>query len=75
MQQKPQPMLKTSCISSSEVPERSWISSKIGGTGSGVVDLVADLGGEPGQVAEPAGGDVGEAAHLDRRSAAAPAPA
>ena len=58
-------MLKTSCISSSETPPRSWISSKIGGTGSGVVDLVADLGGEAQQVAEAAGGDVGEAADLD----------
>ena len=45
-------MLKTSYISSSETPPCSWISSKIGGTGSGVVDLVADVGGEAEQVAE-----------------------
>ncbi len=58
-------MLKTSCISSSATPPRSWISSKIGGDGQRVVDLVADLGGEAEQVAEAARGDVGEAADLD----------
>ena len=35
------------------------------------VDLVADLGGQPQQVLEAAGGDVGEPADVDRRSAAA----
>src|SRR6476620_735251 len=35
------------------------------GDGERVVDLVADLGGEPQQVLGAAGGDVGEAADLD----------
>jgi len=33
--QNPQPMLKTSYISSSETSPRSWISAKTGGTGRG----------------------------------------
>ena len=73
--QKPQPMLKTSCISSSENSPRSWIRSKTGGTGSGCVDLVADLGREPQQVAEAAGGEVGEAAHVDLGAQQLDAPA
>ena len=58
-------MLKTSCISSSATPPRSCDQPEDRRHGQRVVDLVADVGAEPQQVAEAAGGDVGEAADVD----------
>ena len=58
-------MLKTSCISSSETLAALLDQLEDRRDRQRVVDLVADLGGEAEQVAEAAGGDVGEAADVD----------
>ena len=73
-------MLKTSCISASEIPPSSWIRPKTGGDLERVRELVADVAGEAQEVVQAVAGDVGEAAdvgvggeqlqhraHVDRR--------